>query len=90
MDGRNLSSTSRTIVTKVAMMSTNAGMRTLSGMTFRKRETNTLEQISTNVTAAPMPIPFIASVVSASVGQVPSTSLKVGFEVITPSTAIFL
>ena len=49
-----------------------------------------MEQIRTKVTAAPMPMPFIASVVSASVGQVPSTSLSVGLEVITPSMAIFL
>ena len=48
------------------------------------------EHINTKVTARPIPTPLDAAVVSARVGQVPSTSLNVGFCLIRPSRAISL
>ena len=88
MLGINLSKTSLIIVTKVAIIRIKAGILTWFGITFRKREISTLEQIKTKVTASPMPIPFIAIVVKARVGQVPKTSFRVGFCVKMPSLAI--
>ena len=73
-----------TMVTKVQMTTMKAGMRTLSGIKLRSREITALEPSSTKVAAAPMPRPLMALVVTASVGQVPSTRRKVGFSVSTP------
>jgi|GEM_PF-2227003 len=42
----------------------------------------------TNVAAAPIPIPLIASVVTASVGHVPRTSLRTGFSLRRPLVTI--
>lgn len=61
------------------MMRTYAGIRTLSGITFLKRETRALEHMSISVAASPMPKPLNALVVIASVGHIPRTSLNVGF-----------
>ena len=72
------------------MIRINAGIRTCFGIARRSSEIITLLAISTKVTAKPIPMPFIAAVVKAKVGQVPSTSFKVGLEDITPSFAIFL
>ena len=66
------------------MMTIKAGMRTLSGITLRRAEMAMLLPSSTKVAAAPMPRPLMALVVTASVGQVPSTRRKVGFSVSTP------
>ena len=87
--GRYACIRSCTIVTNVQMITMNAGMRTWSGMNLRSIEIAALEPISTNVAAAPMPRPFSAQVVTASVGHVPSTSRKVGFSVITPFRKTF-
>ena len=54
-------------------------MRTESGMTLRRREMNTLEQMSTMAAAKPMPMAVDTEVVVARVGQVPSTSTSTGF-----------
>ena len=51
---------------------------TASGISLRRRETRPFEQTSTNVAARPMPSAFSRLVVTASVGQRPSTSLKIG------------
>jgi hypothetical protein len=51
-------------------------MRTFLGMKFRSSETSTLEQTSTKVAAMPMPETVLAEVVTARVGQRPSTSLE--------------
>ena len=85
--GMYASITIRTTVTNVAMMTIKHGIRTLSGMTLRSSEMMILLQISTNVTAKPIPKQLAAAVVSANVGQVPSTNLKVGFCRNTPSRA---
>ena len=61
-----------------------AGMRIRSEMIFRSREISKLEQISTAVVARPMPMPFMAAVVTPRVGHIPSISTKVGFSVIRP------
>lgn len=77
-----------TRVTKVAMMRTYAGMRTLSGMTLRRRETNALEHTNTTVAASPIPSPLNALVEMASVGHIPSTSLNTGLEAKMPFVTI--
>ena len=59
-------------------------MRTLSGIICRSSEIAVLEQISTSVAATPIPMALDAAVVTASVGQVPSTSRSTGFSSITP------
>ena len=72
------------------MMRTYAGMRTLSGITFLRRETNALEHTSTTVAAMPMPSPLNALVEMASVGHIPSTSLNTGLEARMPPPTILL
>ena len=49
-----------TIVTKVAMMMINEGMRIFSGIRFRRSEMTRLEKTSTKVVARPMPMPLEA------------------------------
>ena len=61
------------------MITMKQGIRTLSGITLRSSEIITLLQISTKVTAKPIPRLLNAVVVTAKVGQVPKTNLKVGF-----------
>ena len=73
-----------TMVTKVAMMTMKAGIRTLSGMTLLRSEITMFDIISTKVVAKPMLIPLMADVVVASVGHIPSTSTHVGFSLIRP------
>ena len=73
-----------TMVTNPATMVMNAGMRTLSGMTFRSREMTPLEHTSTKVVAAPMPMALEAAVVTARVAQQPSTSRSTGFSFTMP------
>ena len=61
------------------MMVMYAGIRTLSGIILRHAEITKLEQIRTTVAAAPIPKALIALVLTAKVGQVPSTKRKTGF-----------
>ena len=81
--GRRLMN-SCTMVTNPATMVMNAGMRTLSGMTFRSREMTPLEHTSTKVVAAPMPMALEAAVVTARVAQQPSTKRSTGFSLMMP------
>ena len=67
------------MVTKVAITTMNAGIRTLSGIKFFNSEITTFEHTSTKVVASPMDIPLIAEVVVAKVGHIPSTNAKTGF-----------
>ena len=87
--GTNLFNNISTKVTKVAMISTKQGIRTLSGMTLRSKDTSAFEHTRTKVAASPIPKPLNALVVTASVGQVPRTSLNTGFDVIMPFVKIF-
>ena len=88
-DGRNFFITICTTVTKVAMITTKAGILTRLGITFFKSEIITLEHNNTKVTAAPIARPLIACVVTARVGQVPSTSPKVGLLLTMPLVRVF-
>ena len=79
---------SRTILSKVtivAIITINAGMRTVLGMTLRRREMSTLLNNRTTVTESPMPKLLRAEVDIPRVAQVPRTSLKVALFVIRPS-----
>ncbi len=71
-------------VTKVAITTMNAGMRTLSGMTFFMTDITMLERIRTNIVASPMLMPFIDDVVVPNVGHMPKRSANVGFSLTKP------
>ena len=66
------------------MTTMNEGIRTISGIRFLMAEITTLEHISTNIVASPIPIPLIAEEVVPSVGHIPSRSTNVGFSLIIP------
>ena len=53
-------------------------MRTFLGMMPRTMEMSMLDSTRTKMTAAPMPSPLLAELVTAKVGQRPSTSRKGG------------
>ena len=72
------------IVTNVAIITINAGMRILSGMRFLSKEITTFEHIRTNVVARPILIPLRADVVVPSVGHIPSINTNVGFSLMSP------
>ncbi|MPM61804.1 hypothetical protein SDC9_108667 [bioreactor metagenome] len=74
------------IVTKVLMTTMYAGMRTLLGIKLRKAEMTRLDPSSTRVAARPIPMPFVTLVVTAMIGQVPSTRRKTGFSLNIPLT----
>ena len=82
--GRKAVSSNCTIVTKLAITTIKHGIRTVSGIIFLNNEINKLEHTSTAIVERPIPIPFIALVVTASVGHVPRTCIKVGFSSIIP------
>ena len=65
------------------------GIRTMSGVRFFINEMTRFEQISTNIVASPIDNPFMALVVVASVGHMPSMSTKVGFSFTMPLIIIF-
>ena len=67
-----------------AAMAMKQAMRTFLGMMLRTSEMMTLDRASTKMTAAPMPRPFSALVVTARVGHRPSTMTSVGFSFQTP------
>jgi hypothetical protein len=77
------------MVTNVAITTTYAGIRTVSGMSFDIREITTFEPIKTNVVASPIPNPLKAEEVVARAGQVPRTSTKIGFSLINPFVKFF-
>ena len=72
------------MVTNDAMMTMKAGILTLSGITFLSIEIRRLDITRTTVVVSPIPTPFIALVVTASVGHIPSISTSVGFSFIIP------
>ena len=72
------------IVTKAAITTMNTGMRTLSGVTDLRQLITKFVQISTAIVASPIDIPFMAEVVVASVGHIPSIRTNVGFSLIMP------
>ncbi len=65
-------------------MTINAGTRTSSGMTFRSMEMIRLDMARMTMVVSPMPSPFMALVVTARVGHIPSIITKVGFSLIIP------
>ncbi len=77
-------SKSSATVTKEAIITIKAGILTLSGIIFLKREINMLLSASTTMVVSPIPRPFTAEVVTASVGHMPSISTNVGFSLTSP------
>ena len=75
-------------VTKEAIMTMNAGIRTLSGTTFFSKEMTAFEQIKTKVVHKPIPIPLIADVVVPKVGHIPSKRQNTGFSLMIPFITI--
>ena len=71
-------------VTKDAITTMNAGIRTMSGIKFLIKEITTLEHTSTNVVANPIDIPFNAEEVVPKVGHIPRRSTNVGFSLMIP------
>ena len=65
-------------VTKEAMTTMKAGMRTMSGIRFFINEMTTLEHINTKAVASPMPMPLSAEDVVPSVGHIPKRRTNVG------------
>jgi hypothetical protein len=62
----------------------NAGRRTASGIIFLKTEINRLANTSTAIVDTPIPKPFDAEVVTASVGHIPNIKIKDGFSLMIP------
>ena len=85
-EGIKPSNNNSTIVTKLAITTINAGIRTLSGIILRNKEIITLLNANTTVVVSPIPKPFIAEVVTAKVGHIPSIRTKVGFSLNNPFT----
>jgi hypothetical protein len=66
------------------MTTMNTGMRTLSGVMLFKHDITKLVQMSTAIVAKPIDIPFMAEVVVANVGHIPSIRTNVGFSLTMP------
>ena len=62
-----------TIVTNVAITTINAGILILSGITFLSNEIAKFEHARTTAVESPIPIPFMAELVTAKVGHIPIT-----------------
>ena len=71
------------------MTTINTGIRTLSGVRLFKHEITTLVQMSTTIVARPIDRPFMAEVVVASVGHMPSIRTNVGLSLTMPFLMIF-
>ena len=71
-----------------------AGILTPFGIIFLNKDISKLEHTSTTVVESPIPKPFIAPDVTASVGHIPSINTNVGFSLIIPlykrSTYLFI
>ena len=80
---------SPTIVTNVAITTINDGILILSGIIFLIKEITIFEHIKTTAVESPIPSPFIAELVTASVGHIPITCTKVGFSSMIPFLNIF-
>ena len=61
------------MVTNVAITTMNAGILILSGITFLSNEITKFEHVKTTAVESPIPIPFIAELVTARVGHIPIT-----------------
>ena len=72
------------MVTNDATITISPGNLILSGMTFLKAEMTKFENIRTASVESPIPSPFIALVVVAKVGHIPSMMIKVGFSLNIP------
>jgi hypothetical protein len=77
-----------TIVTNDAMITTYAGMRTLSGINDFTSDTTRFDMTKTKVVAKPMPMALLAEVVVPRVGHMPSMITKMGFSVRIPFKSI--
>ena len=78
------------MVTKAAITTMNTGMRTLSGVMLLRHDITKFVQISTAIVANPIAMPFIADVVVASVGHIPSIRTNVGFSLTMPFLMILI
>ena len=83
-EGRYASRRSCTMVTKDATMTMNAGILTLSGITFLRSDMKRLLRVSTAAVVSPIPSPLTAEVVTARVGHMPSVRTSVGFSLMMP------
>ena len=72
------------MVTRDATTTISAGRRTRPGISGAIREITRLEKIRTAMEERPIPMAFVAFVVTANVGQRPSAMMKTGFSVIMP------
>ena len=72
------------MVTKPAIITMYAGIRTLSGITLRSADIAMLEQIRTIAAAIPILSASDTEAVTARVGQVPRTSTNTGFYLMKP------
>ncbi len=77
------------MVTKVAITIIKHGILTFDGIKFFIREIIMLEQINTNDVARPIARPFIAALVTARVGHIPISNLKMGFSLHKPLVKSF-
>ena len=84
MDGRKALISRSMMVTKVAITTTKLGIRTFSGMIFRRSEITRLENTSTKVAASPMPKPLEAALEIAKKLK----KLGMSFDEITDATGL--
>jgi len=78
------------MVTKVAIVRVNMRIRRCGFRRFRMRETTMLLQIRTKMTLRLMVRAGFSAAVTASVGHIPSSSLKTGFSRHRPASSVFL
>ena len=76
------------MVTREATTTISPGNLIRSGITFLKAEISRFENIRTASVESPIPRPFIALVVVAKVGHIPSIMIKVGFSLNIPFTIL--
>ena len=69
--GKNALRRSSTAVTKPEMTTMNAAIRTCGGIIFLRSDMKRFENVSTAMTATPMPRAFTTEVVTARVGHIP-------------------
>src|SRR5690554_6456855 len=77
------------MVTKVAMITMKAGIRTLSGIKSFTSATTMLAMINTKVVASPIPKPFMAEEVTPRAGHIPSKRVKTAFSLKKPFEKFF-
>jgi hypothetical protein len=90
ISGKNAFKNKSHTVTNVAITTVNVAMRTCGGTIFLIRDITTEVEHKTNITANPMEAPFTKEVVTASVGHIPRSCLKIGWSLHRPfrNTAI--